>query len=111
MTLSWESLCARAVELPEVTVGDHHGMGAIRFRKNVLATAPDDTVVRIMVAEDQIDEAVAEFDWCTTVMWGAKPSAVAVTLAEADPAVVFDLLTDAWRRRAPKTTVAWFDGL
>ncbi|MGU3292337.1 hypothetical protein [Williamsia sp. M5A3_1d] len=110
MTLTWESLCARAIELPEVTVGDHHGMGAIRFRKNVLATAPDDAVARIMVTDEQIDEAVAEFDWCTTVMWGAKPSAVAVTLADAAPAVVVELLIDAWRRRAPKTMVARFDG-
>ncbi|MGJ0119404.1 hypothetical protein ACQ7HM_09385 [Williamsia sp. MIQD14] len=110
MTATWDSVCARAAELPEVTVGDHHGMGAIRFRKNVLATRPDDTVVRIMVAEEQIREAVAEFDWCTTVMWGATPSAVAVTLAEADPTVVVELLTDAWRRRAPKSMVARFDG-
>ena len=92
-----------------MTAGDHHGMAALRFRKNVLATMPDEETLRIMLSDEQIREAVAEFDWCSEVYWGAKLSAVAVTMADADGDVVAELITDAWRRRAPKTVVRDFD--
>lgn len=106
---TWDEVSARAVSLPEVTVGDHHGMAALRFRKNVLATMPDEETLRIMLSDEQIREAVAELDWCSEVYWGAKLSAVAVTMADADGDVVAELITDAWRRRAPKTVVRDFD--
>ncbi|WP_299575775.1 hypothetical protein [uncultured Williamsia sp.] len=106
----WEDVVAHAGRLPEVTVGDHHGMDCLRFRTSILATHPDPATLRIMVAPDQIDEAVAEFAWCTPVLWGQKVSAVAVALADADPGVVRDMLTDAWRRRAPKRLQAGYDG-
>ncbi len=107
---SWDDVSARAVQsLPEVMVADHHGMAALRFRKNILATLPDEATLRIMVSEDQIREAVAEFDWCSEVYWGKTLSAVAVSLADADVDVVAELITDAWRRRAPKTMVRDFD--
>lgn len=106
---TWDDVSTRALTLPEVVVADHHGMAALRFRKNILATVPDDETLRVMVSEDQIREAVAEFDWCSEVYWGAKLSAVAVSLADADGDVVAELVTDAWRRRAPKTVVRDFD--
>ena len=102
---TWDDVSARALLLPEVSVADHHGMAALRFRKNILATMPDDVTLRVMVSDEQIREAVAEFDWCTEVYWGEKLSAVAVSLAAADADVVAEMITDSWRRRAPKTMV------
>ena len=106
----WEDVVAHAARLPEVTVGDHHGMDCLRFRTSVLATRPDTETLRIMVEPDQIEESVARFDWCTAVLWGRTVSAVAVALPDADPDVVRDMVTDAWRRRAPKRLQADFDG-
>ncbi len=100
--IAWEDVVAHAACLPEVTVGDHHGMECLRFRTSILATRPDVGTLRIMLAPDQIEESVAEFAWCTTVFWGQKVSAVAVALHDADPDVMRDMVTDAWRRRAPK---------
>ncbi|GAA2052092.1 MmcQ/YjbR family DNA-binding protein [Williamsia deligens] len=100
--LTWDDVTRHAASLPEVTVGDHHGMDAIRFRTSVLATRPEPQVLRIMLTPEQVHEAVAEFGWASVVMWGSRVSAVAVDLASADAEPVLDLLTDAWRRRAPR---------
>lgn len=100
--IAWADVVAHAGRLPEVTIGDHHGMGALRFRTAILATRPDATTLRIMLMPEQIGEAVAEFAWCAPVLWGQKVSAVAVALDDADPDVVRDMVTDAWRRRAPQ---------
>jgi hypothetical protein len=108
--IAWEDVVAHAGRLPEVTVGDHHGMDSLRLRTSILATRPDGETLRIMLAPEQIEEAVAEFAWCAPVLWGQKVSAVAVTLADAEPEVVRDMLTDAWRRRAPKRLQAAVDG-
>ncbi len=107
---AWEDVVAHAARLPEVTVSEHHGMQCLRFRTSVLATRPDTETLRIMLPPDQIEESVAEFGWCTAVLWGQKVSAVAVALPHADPDVVRDMVTDAWRRRAPKRLQADLDG-
>lgn len=100
-----------ALGLPEVTEQDHHGMASFRLRGSVLATVPDDRTLRVMLDEDAIRAAVAENDGvCTPVMWGSRLSAVGVDLVAADPALVQELLTDAWRRRAPRALLASFDG-
>ncbi|MEH3154640.1 MAG: hypothetical protein PGN29_04600 [Gordonia paraffinivorans] len=106
---AWDDVVAHAARLPEVTVGDHHGMDCLRFRASILATRPDVDTLRIMLTADQIEEADAEFAWCSPVLWGQKVSAVAVRLADAEPDVVCDMLTDAWRRRAPKRLQASWD--
>ncbi|GAA1897030.1 MAG: MmcQ/YjbR family DNA-binding protein [Williamsia herbipolensis] len=107
---TWDDVVVHAARLPEVTVGDHHGMDSLRFRTSVLATRPDDETLRIMLTPEQIEETIAEFDWCTPVLWGQKLSAVAVRLPDADSDVVRDLITDAWRRRAPKRVQARYEG-
>lgn len=101
-----------ALALPEVVEKDHHGMASFRLRGSVLATVPDDRTLRVMLDEDAIRAAVAENDGvCAPVLWGRRLSAVAVDLDAADPALVQELVTDAWRRRAPRTLLASFDDL
>jgi hypothetical protein len=76
---------------------DHHGFPSFRTRRRVFATLPDAAHLRVMLPEGDIREAVAEWPWCDEVWWGAKLSAVQVTLSECDAEVVAELLQDAWR--------------
>jgi hypothetical protein len=98
--------------LPEVVEQDHHGMASFRLRGTVLATVPDQRTLRVMLDEDAIRTAVAENDAvCSPVHWGQKLSCVAVDLTAAEPELVRELLTDAWRRRAPRALRSSFEDL
>lgn len=101
---------ALALSLPEVTQAEHHGMDSFRVRGKIFATVPDDTHLRVMVEEADTEALVAEFpDICTPVYWGARLACVAVALSSAEPSFVGELLSDAWRRKAPKKLAAQFD--
>ncbi len=78
---------------------DHHGVPSFRARR-IFATLPDEQRLRVMLSEEDIRSAVAEWPWCAEVWWGKRLSAVAVTLADCDPAVVAELLQDAWERHS-----------
>jgi hypothetical protein len=94
---------ALALALPETGVQDHHGMDSFRVRGKIFATVPDEDHIRIMVAEEEILAAVAEDPAaCAPFYWGARLACVVVTLGAADAALVEELLTEAWRRKAPK---------
>jgi hypothetical protein len=99
-----------AMALPEAVEQDHHGFPSFRVRGRIFATLPDDATLRVLVDEDAVEEAVASApDQCSVVRWGAKVSGVAVHLPAADPGLLADLLTDAWRRRAPVRLRQAFD--
>ena len=38
--------------------------------------------------------------WCEEQLWGRKLAAVRVVLADCDPAVVAELVEDAWRHHS-----------
>ena len=89
--------------LPETTEQDHHGMPSFRVRGKILATAPDEEHIRVMLAEDEIRAAVAEHpDVCTPFSWGKKLACVVVALAPATHGVLEELLIEAWLSKAPK---------
>jgi hypothetical protein len=101
---------AFALSLPEAVQQDHHGMPSFRVRGRIFATVPDDDHLRIMVDEGEIrasvsddPEAFAEF-W-----WGSRLSCVVVDLRRAPADHVHELLTEAWRRKAPKKLVRAFE--
>jgi hypothetical protein len=80
---------------------DHHGFPSFRTARRIFATLPDDDHLRVMLPEQEIRAAVAEWpDWCSELWWGARLSAVEVTLDRCDPAVVAELLQDAWRHHS-----------
>jgi hypothetical protein len=90
-----------ALALPEATEQDHHGMPSFRVGNKIFATVPDDGHLRIMVDEAEILAAVAENPaLCEPVYWGKRLSCVAVDIRTAPPALVKELLTEAWRRKA-----------
>jgi len=91
-----------ALALPEAAEQDHHDIGSFRVRGKIFATVPDQHHLRIMVDEDEIRAAVAANPGvCEEVYWGKRLSCVAVDLRRASKALVSELLTDAWMRRAP----------
>ncbi len=88
---------ALALALPGAQERDHHGFPSFRTRR-VFATLPGPGLLRVMLDEGGIREAVAELPWCSEVWWGRRLSAVGVDLADADPSVVAELLADAHAR-------------
>jgi len=61
-----------ALEFPEATEQDHHGMASFRVRGKIFATVPDDTHVRVMVDEDEIRatyEAEGNQYYSTARLW------------------------------------------
>jgi hypothetical protein len=92
-----------ALALPEATEQDHHGMVSFRVRGKIFATVPDDAHVRVMVDEMEIRAAVGENPHaCQEFYWGKRLACVVVELGAATPALVKELLVEAWARKAPK---------
>ena len=100
-----------ALALPEATEEPHHDMTSFRVRGKIFATAPPDQAhLHVFVDEAETAAAVAESPaWCAELWWGKKLSGVRVTLADADPTRVAELLEESYRRRAPKTLIAQLD--
>lgn len=87
-----------ALAFPGATERDHHGFPSFRTTRRIFATMPDDEQLRVMLDDEDIRAAVAEWpDWCEELWWGKKLSAVRVRLADCDADVVTELLEDAWR--------------
>jgi hypothetical protein len=79
----------------------HHGFPSFRTRRRIFATMPDDEQLRVMLPEEDIRAAVAEWPgWCEELWWGKRLSAVRVSLPTCDGAVVAELLEDAWRHHS-----------
>ena len=93
-----EQVRAVALALPGATERDHHGFPSFRTTRRIFATMPDDEQLRVMLDEEDIRAAVAEWpDWCDELWWGKKLSAVRVRLSDCDADVVAELLEDAFR--------------
>ena len=108
--ISLDDVRRTALALPEATEQDHHGMGSFRVRGKIFATVPDDTHIRVMVDEAEI-RAVAAADpaACRELYWGARLAAVEVDLGRVRGALLEELLSDAWARRAPRKLVDAFE--
>jgi hypothetical protein len=91
---------ALALSLPDVVELDHHGFPSFRTgaRRRILATLPTADVLRVMLDEGGIREAVAQWPWCREGWWGRKLATVEVLLADADPDAVAELLEEAHAR-------------
>jgi hypothetical protein len=89
--------------LPGVTEADHHGRRSFRVGGGkVVATVPADGVLNVMVGEDLARAATAgDPDGVALLWWGARLSGVRVELAAVDPALLEELVEDAWSRRVP----------
>jgi hypothetical protein len=96
-----DAAVAAVLALPGVTEADHHGRRSFRVGGGkVLATVPSDGVLNVMVGEDLAHAASAQ-PGVELLWWGQRLSGVRVGLAVVDPALLDELLHDAWSRRAP----------
>jgi hypothetical protein len=87
-----------ALSLEGATERDHHGSPSFRTARRIFATLPDEQHLHVMLAEEDIRAAVAEWPaWCEEKWWGARLAALRVSLAGCDDGVVAELLEDAWR--------------
>jgi hypothetical protein len=81
-------------------------MDSFRVRGRIIATVPDDAHLRIMAGEAEILAAVAEHpEFCAPYFWGTRLACVVVTLGPAPASVVRELLSEAWRSKAPAVLV------
>jgi hypothetical protein len=100
-----------ALALPEAREEPHFERTSFRVRGRIFATMPpEEDTVNVFVAEDETRAAVAEDPVAFhELWWGKRQSGVRVVLAAAPADRVFELLEEAWRRRAPKRVVAGYD--
>lgn len=90
-----------ALSLPEVTEQDHHGRPSFRVGAKIFATLWDEQHMNVMLDEPGIMTAVEDHPWCAERWWGKRLAAVEVELERADPALLTELLSDAWEGKAP----------
>ncbi|HVS04838.1 MAG TPA: MmcQ/YjbR family DNA-binding protein [Candidatus Dormibacteraeota bacterium] len=92
-----------ALSLPEATEQDHHGRPSFRVRGKIFATLWDPERVNVMLDLHQIRIAVNDHPGvCREFWWGKQIRAVQLTLPLADARVVRELITAAWRLKAPR---------
>jgi hypothetical protein len=89
-----------ALELPDVHERSHHGFPSFRTgaRGRIFATLPTDGILRVMLDEEAIRDAVAQWPYCREGWWGKRLSTVEVDLDAADAGVVTELLDSAYAR-------------
>jgi hypothetical protein len=98
-----------ALALPDAVEADQHGITSFRVGGKIFATVPDPEHMRIMLDENEIHAATAENPTiCKEFYWGRRLACVVVALKPASPALLREMLTEAWLRKAPRTLAARF---
>jgi hypothetical protein len=87
-------------------------MTSFRVAGKIFATMPaDERRVHVFVDEDDVRAYCAEFPGAVEELWwGMKLRGCRVELSRATTPLLRELLTDAWRRRAPTSLLARLDG-
>jgi len=101
-----------ALSLPEAVEAPHHDMTSFRVAGKIFATMPpDERRVHIFVGEEDVRASCAEYPGTVEELWwGKRLSGCRVELARATAPLLRELLTEAWRRRAPKAVRERLDG-
>lgn len=94
-----------ALSLPEATEEPHFDLTSFRVRGKIFVTAPPgEEYIHVFVDDAQREQALALYpEFVEKLMWGKKIAGVRVALAAAAPAVVRQLISNAWERKAPKS--------
>ena len=81
----------------------HFGNPSFRVRGKIFATVPDERHVNLMIDPFDVDAAIrAAPESCEELWWGKELRGVRVSLLDANPRMLADLLREAWTRRAPR---------
>lgn len=101
--MSREQIRQLALALPEAVERDHHGRPSFRVASRIFATLWDERHVNVLLDEPGIRTAVQTNPAsCREFWWGKRLRAVQVDLSRVDPALVSELLADAWEQKSPK---------
>jgi len=93
-----------ALLLPQAVEQDHWGKPSFRVRGRIFATMPDFEHLNVMIDPLDVDAVISAAPGaCDELRRGKETRCVQVNLRAADPGLVQDLLTAAWRRKAPKS--------
>jgi hypothetical protein len=100
-----------ALALPETAEAPHHDMTSFRVVGKIFATMPPaEDRVHVMVDAEEVAASCAEYPAVVEELWwGKKLSGCRVHLGGATTPMLRELLTEAWRRRAPKKLLDEFD--
>ena len=95
-------VCQHAMSLPEVIEAPHFNYTSFRVSGKIFVTVPPEgTHVHIFVNEAQRELALAmDSEFIEPLSWGAKVVGLRVALANAKPAVVKQLIAQAWAAKA-----------
>lgn len=93
-----------ALSLPSATEEAHFDMSSFRVSGKIFATVtPDEQWLHVFVPEPEIAFYVAEDPAAfEPLLWGKKIRGVRILLEAAPQDRVHELLTESWRRKAPK---------
>ena len=100
-------LRAVALKLPEVTEAPHFHYGSWRVRGKIFATLPPgDETLHLFVGEAVREWVLALApEACERLLWGKKVLGLRVSLEQAPPDLLRQLVHLAWAEKAPKALV------
>lgn len=98
-----EAVRSLALALPEVTEAPHFNFGSFRVHGKIFITVPPEaTHLHVFVSETDREQALALHpDIVEKLLWGGKVVGLRLALAKAPAYVVTELVTQAWRNKAP----------
>ena len=93
-----------ALALPDTAEAPHFDFTSFRVRGKIFATSPPDgSHLHVFVDDLEREIAIELHSECVEKLWwGSKVVGVRVDLKKARTGVVKELLTKAWKRKAPK---------
>ena len=93
-----------ALSLPEATEEPHFDYSSFRVRGKIFVTIPpDEEHIHVFVGEPHRDLALdAHPSFVEELKWGKKVVGLRVSMADATPVVVKQLISQAWHDKAPK---------
>lgn len=100
-----------ALALPEVVELPHFHFASFRVAGKIFVTVPPgETHIHVFVGEEDRERALALYpDAVEKLSWGGKVIGLRVALATIKPAVLLQLIAQAWAAKAPKRLLAQRD--
>jgi hypothetical protein len=112
MAVSVATVRRLALSLPHTAEAPHHDMTSFRVAGKIFATMPPEGGrLHVFIGDDEVSAYTAEYPAAVEeLLWGATRRGCRVLLPKATAPLVRELLTESWRRKAPKKVLADFDG-
>jgi hypothetical protein len=96
-----------ALSLPGASEEPHFDLTSFRVNGKIFATVPpDEAHLHVFVGEDEVAAGLAEdASAYEPLRWGKQIRGLRILLAAAPDDRVAELLTESWRRKAPKRLI------